>query len=58
MPAFMHVLGRVNWWAPKSLAKLRDRFGLGENPAFESAAETDPAAGGGPRRVLFGRANR
>jgi len=54
----MHVLGRVNWWAPKSLAKLRDRFGLGENPAFESAAETDPAAGGGPRRVLFGRANR
>jgi hypothetical protein len=40
------------------LAKLHDRFGLGENPAFESAPETDP----GPwprrvRRVLFGRAN-
>jgi RND superfamily putative drug exporter len=29
--AFMHVLGRVNWWAPGPLACLHDRFGLGEN---------------------------
>jgi RND superfamily putative drug exporter len=30
VPAFMRVLGRANWWAPKPLARLRDRFGPGE----------------------------
>jgi putative drug exporter of the RND superfamily len=30
VPAFMHVLGRANWWAPKPLARLHDRFGLNE----------------------------
>lgn len=33
VPAFMHVLGRVNWWAPKPLARLHDRFGLRDNDA-------------------------
>ena len=27
LPAFMHVLGRTNWWAPKWLARLHDRLG-------------------------------
>jgi putative drug exporter of the RND superfamily len=31
VPAFMHVLGRANWWAPKPLALLHDRFGLTES---------------------------
>jgi len=30
VPAFMHALGRWNWWAPKPLAKLHDRIGLSE----------------------------
>ena len=30
VPAFMRVLGRANWWAPKPLARLHHRFGLGE----------------------------
>ena len=30
VPAFMHVLGRLNWWAPEPLARLHDRFGLSE----------------------------
>lgn len=30
VPAFMHVLGRVNWWAPKPLTRLHERFGLRE----------------------------
>ena len=30
VPAFMRVLGRANWWAPKPLARLHDRFGLSE----------------------------
>jgi putative drug exporter of the RND superfamily len=30
VPAFMHALSRANWWAPKPLARLHDRFGLSE----------------------------
>jgi RND superfamily putative drug exporter len=33
VPAFMHLLGRANWWAPKPLARLHDRFGLRETDA-------------------------
>jgi RND superfamily putative drug exporter len=55
VPAFMHVLGRTNWWAPKPLADLHDRFGLSENPA----AEADPGRfRRRARRVLFGQAAR
>jgi RND superfamily putative drug exporter len=31
VPAIMHVLGRWNWWAPKPLAKLHERFGITES---------------------------
>ncbi|MGZ8802415.1 MAG: MMPL family transporter, partial [Mycobacterium sp.] len=30
VPAFMQVLGRWNWWAPKPLAMLHERIGLSE----------------------------
>jgi hypothetical protein len=30
VPAFMRVLGRWNWWAPKPLARLHERFGIDE----------------------------
>jgi RND superfamily putative drug exporter len=30
VPAFMHVLGRVNWWAPRPLARLHERVGISE----------------------------
>ena len=44
VPAFMHILGRVNWWAPKPLARLHERFGISEShdlPEIEPpAAET------------------
>lgn len=36
VPAFMHVMGRWNWWAPKPLAWLHDRFGISE------AADEEP----------------
>ena len=26
VPAFMRIMGRFNWWAPKPLARLHDRF--------------------------------
>ena len=31
MPAFMRVLGRVNWWAPAPLARLHQRIGISES---------------------------
>jgi putative drug exporter of the RND superfamily len=30
VPAFMRLMGRRNWWAPKPLVRLHDRFGLSE----------------------------
>jgi RND superfamily putative drug exporter len=30
LPAFMHMLGRWNWWAPKPLARLHERIGISE----------------------------
>ncbi|MGD9618527.1 MAG: MMPL family transporter [Mycolicibacterium sp.] len=33
VPAFMRILGRWNWWAPKSLVRLHDRIGVSEAPA-------------------------
>jgi RND superfamily putative drug exporter len=38
VPAFMHVMGRWNWWAPKPLAWLHDRFGISEGPSGEIAS--------------------
>ncbi|MGZ5396214.1 MAG: MMPL family transporter [Mycobacterium sp.] len=39
VPAFMHLLGRWNWWAPKPLVKLHERIGISE-----SADDPIPAA--------------
>ena len=33
VPAFMHVLGRWNWWAPRPLARLHERIGISESGA-------------------------
>ena len=30
VPAFMHVVGQWNWWAPAPLARLHNRLGLNE----------------------------
>ncbi|WP_179475252.1 MMPL family transporter [Mycolicibacterium vinylchloridicum] len=32
VPAFMHLMGRFNWWAPTSLARLHQRVGIREAP--------------------------
>ena len=36
VPAFMHVLGGWNWWAPKPLVRLHDRIGISESGEPES----------------------
>ncbi|MGY4649156.1 MMPL family transporter [Mycobacterium sp. URHB0021] len=37
VPAFMHRLGRWNWWAPRPLARLHERIGISEG------GDDDPA---------------
>src|SRR5215212_7317449 len=44
VPAFMHWLGRWNWWAPKPLAKLHERIGISESGDDLPAAEATPTA--------------
>src|SRR6202453_3233012 len=53
VPAFMHLLGRWNWWAPKPLAWIHDRFGISEGstegsggPAEGQFASVEPAETG------------
>jgi len=41
VPAFMHLLGRWNWWAPKPLAWIHDRFGISEGPPEGSAGPAE-----------------
>ncbi|MFT4265282.1 MAG: MMPL family transporter [Nocardioides sp.] len=31
VPAFMRLMGRANWWAPRPLARLHERIGLRES---------------------------
>ena len=31
VPAFMHILGRWNWWAPASLTRVHHRIGISES---------------------------
>jgi RND superfamily putative drug exporter len=42
VPAFMRLAGRWNWWAPRPLARLHDRFGLSESPAHTTVLEKEP----------------
>ena len=53
VPALMHVLGRANWWAPESLARLHDRVGFSESGGRGvQTVNADWRVIG--RRVLFG----
>jgi len=42
VPAFMHVLGRWNWWAPKSLVWLHERLGINDGGAGQPAPAGRP----------------
>ena len=39
VPALMTLLGPVNWWAPRSLRRLHNRFGLSDNTPTPAALE-------------------
>ncbi|MGE2737130.1 MMPL family transporter [Mycolicibacterium vaccae] len=47
VPAFMHVLGRWNWWAPAPLTRLHARIGLRESA--EDVEAPMPVAKEAPR---------
>jgi len=51
VPAFMHVLGGWNWWAPKPLVWLHDRIGFSESGP-EDTVESRP-----DRRVVAAAEN-
>jgi len=44
VPAFMHMLGRWNWWAPKPLVKLHERIGISESADDPAPAPDRPTA--------------
>jgi uncharacterized membrane protein YdfJ with MMPL/SSD domain len=41
VPAFMHVLGRWNWWAPKPLVWVHDRIGLSDGETLTIPVSTE-----------------
>jgi RND superfamily putative drug exporter len=43
VPAFMHVMGHWNWWAPTWLARLHERFGISEGPQIDEISQPAPA---------------
>jgi putative drug exporter of the RND superfamily len=44
VPAFIHLLGRWNWWAPKPLARLHHRVGISEAHDEDVSLVTEPVA--------------
>ena len=44
LPAFMRVMGRRNWWAPRPLVRLHERFGLSEGPPAVPPVADPPLA--------------
>jgi RND superfamily putative drug exporter len=42
VPAFMHVLGRFNWWAPQPLVWLHERVGISESTNHDNLLAASP----------------
>lgn len=45
VPAFMHLMGQWNWWAPAPLARLHERIGISES------GPDDAVSGDAPREL-------
>ena len=52
VPALMRVLGDANWWAPRPLRRLHDRFGLSEGNGPAPAAAAGPELDRGPEPAV------
>lgn len=44
LPAFMQVMGKRNWWAPRPLVRLHERIGITEEPAERGQDESESLA--------------
>ena len=44
LPAFMHVMGEWNWWAPKWMTKLHNRIGIEDGLRSERPMALAPSA--------------
>jgi RND superfamily putative drug exporter len=53
VPAFMHLLGRRNWWAPARMARWHERFGIREVAPARRVSRT-----GGRHRAVNPRSSR
>ncbi|MEY2532589.1 MAG: putative drug exporter of the superfamily, partial [bacterium] len=42
VPSLMALLGRFNWWAPRPLRRLHDRFGLSEGAPAAARTSAEP----------------
>jgi RND superfamily putative drug exporter len=52
VPAFMRLAGRANWWAPRPLRRLHDRFGLSDSERvidLDGVPEVAPSPAGSGR---------
>lgn len=52
VPALMRLLGPVNWWAPKPLARLHARIALTEEPEPAPRRTPEPVGPSGPRERI------
>lgn len=43
VPAFMRLAGEANWWAPRWLRRVHDRFGFAEHDALDELDGADDA---------------
>ena len=55
LPAFMHVMGEWNWWAPKWMTKLHNRIGIEEGVHSERSVTLAPNAIERTRVLTSGR---
>lgn len=50
VPAFMHLMGQWNWWAPAPLARLHERIGISESGQDETGPDKPGDDDGGGRQ--------
>ncbi len=55
VPAFMRLAGDWNWWAPRPLRRLHDRWGLSEHVDLDGPAPAPNAGAGEPQPALVDR---
>jgi putative drug exporter of the RND superfamily len=54
VPAFMHMLGRANWWAPRPLARLHNRVALADSVSYGRHAAPNILGHRSGREVTLG----